>query len=71
MSDLDEDEKKREYYPDGSMYEGEIVDGLRHGRGKFFYRSGGVYEGEWHYGKMDGFGTLYYANGSVAYEGEW
>ena len=49
------------------MYEGELYNGIRHGRGKFFYRSGGVYEGDWSYGKMEGFGTLYYANGSIAY----
>eukprot|EP01016_Furgasonia_blochmanni_P006354 TRINITY_DN12554_c0_g1_i1.p2 TRINITY_DN12554_c0_g1~~TRINITY_DN12554_c0_g1_i1.p2 ORF type:complete len:147 (-),score=23.02 TRINITY_DN12554_c0_g1_i1:59-499(-) len=60
-----------ENYADGSIYEGGMLNGLRHGQGKFSYKSGGRYEGSWVHGKMEGFGTLYYANGQKAYEGEW
>jgi antitoxin component YwqK of YwqJK toxin-antitoxin module len=29
------------------MYDGEFVNGLRHGFGMFFYASGAKYEGRW------------------------
>ena len=60
-----------EYYQDGSYYEGQMLDGKRHGKGKFYYESGegGVYDGEWAGGKINGVGTLYYASGEIAYHG--
>ena len=60
-----------EVYEDGSVYEGEKLNELRHGRGKFFYADGGMYDGEWRQGRMHGYGHLYYPSGEVAYEGEW
>eukprot|EP01016_Furgasonia_blochmanni_P002144 TRINITY_DN10849_c0_g1_i2.p1 TRINITY_DN10849_c0_g1~~TRINITY_DN10849_c0_g1_i2.p1 ORF type:complete len:231 (+),score=56.12 TRINITY_DN10849_c0_g1_i2:28-693(+) len=65
------DEDQVEQYPDGSVYNGNLLNGLRHGRGKFYYKSGGMYEGDWVQGKMEGFGTLFYGNGMKAYEGDW
>ena len=56
---------------DGSVYEGEKLNGFRHGKGKFYYSDGGMYDGEWKAGSMDGFGTLFYAGGNIAYKGEW
>lgn len=29
----------------GSRYEGYKLNGMRHGRGKFFYQDGGMYDG--------------------------
>eukprot|EP01017_Pseudomicrothorax_dubius_P027137 TRINITY_DN3089_c0_g3_i3.p1 TRINITY_DN3089_c0_g3~~TRINITY_DN3089_c0_g3_i3.p1 ORF type:complete len:669 (-),score=108.68 TRINITY_DN3089_c0_g3_i3:27-2033(-) len=66
-----EEEIVVEEYPDGSRFEGAMVDGIRNGFGKFYYGSGGVYEGNWKGGKMNGYGKLFYANGTLAYEGEW
>lgn len=37
----------KQYYRDGSIYEGYWRDGLRHGKGRIIYINGTVYEGEW------------------------
>ena len=44
-----------------------MLDGMRHGSGKFYYKEGSYYDGEWQNNKMHGKGTLYYPNGSIAY----
>ena len=36
----------KEQYEDGSEYEGEKLNGKRHGRGIFHYSQGGLYDGE-------------------------
>lgn len=36
----------------GSRYEGYKLNGMRHGKGKFFYQDGGSYDGEWSENKM-------------------
>jgi hypothetical protein len=51
-------EKVQETYEDSSIYDGEKLNGLRHGNGKFYYSDGGYYEGEWKYGRMEGLGTI-------------
>jgi len=61
----------QETYEDGSTYDGEKYNGLRHGQGKFFYADGGYYEGEWKMGRMEGQGRLFYPSGGLAYVGEW
>ena len=61
----------QETYEIGTRYEGYMLKGLRHGKGKFYYKEGSYYDGNWKTNKMDGYGVLYYPNGSVAYEGEW
>lgn len=33
----------RETFTDGSIYEGEKLHGLKHGKGKFYYANGGSY----------------------------
>lgn len=48
-----------------------MLEGKRHGKGKFFYKEGSYYDGEWKENKMHGFGTLYYPDGRIAYQGEW
>ena len=70
---------ERVEYDNGS-YEGEIVDGLRHGKGKYTWSNGSEYEGDWVKGKRCGFGVYksYSKNEkdgstytSYTYEGEW
>lgn len=67
----EEYELVEEVFPDGSVYKGEKINKMRHGKGKFIYSHGGVYEGDWKNGKMDGYGVLYYADHSIAYQGGW
>ncbi|KAL4506775.1 hypothetical protein ABPG72_001196 [Tetrahymena utriculariae] len=60
-----------ENYQNGSRYEGEKMNGLRHGQGRFYYQDGGLYDGEWKDNKMNGRGVLSYASGKIAYDGYW
>ncbi|EAR99464.1 protein kinase (macronuclear) [Tetrahymena thermophila SB210] len=64
-------EKISENYKNGSRYEGEVRNGVRDGKGKYYYNNGGYYEGSWKDGKMNGQGTLYFPDGSTAYDGSW
>lgn len=43
-----------------SKYEGEMLDGWYHGKGKYYYPNGVVYEGEFYKGEFHGEGTLIY-----------
>jgi len=47
-------EKAVQNYENGSRYEGEVVNGIRDGKGKYYYVNGGYYEGSWKDGKMHG-----------------
>lgn len=60
----------RHKYPNGDIYEGELIDGKRHGRGIYKFVSGNVYEGEFVDGKRHGQGIYKFADGSI-YEGEF
>lgn len=51
-------------------YEGDWVDGIIHGHGKYTYSDGAVYEGTWVEGKMQGKGKLTNEYGNI-YEGEF
>ena len=51
-------------------YEGESLEGHRHGRGTFVYAHGATYEGEWVQGQRHGAGKLVEADGGT-YEGDW
>ena len=71
---------ERMEYDGGDFYEGEIVDGYRHGKGKYTWADGSEYEGDWVKGKKCGFGVYrsYSKNEkdgstylSYIYEGEW
>ncbi len=44
----------------GSKYEGEYVNDLKHGNGKYTYANGDVYDGEWQNGLRDGKGRYSY-----------
>lgn len=67
-------------FDNGDIYEGEMVNGLRHGKGKYTWANGDFYEGEWAKGWRCGFGIYksYSKNEkdgstytSYTYEGEW
>ncbi len=55
---------------DGSEYNGESNNGLRHGKGKCSYVDGSTYDGDWVNGLYCGKGTLKMSDG-YKYVGEW
>ncbi len=57
-------------YPDGSIYEGDIEGGKRHGQGTWVKTDGTKYAGEWKNDKPDGQGTITWPNGRK-YSGYW
>ena len=57
-------------FDDGSVYDGEIENGKRHGTGKFTDMNWNVYEGDWKEDKWDGKGKLV-GSDEVVYEGEF
>ena len=61
---------KQIYAYDGSIYEGEFVDGFVHGQGRMVFADGGVYDGGFEKGKMHGEGTYTFADGSIR-RGVW
>ena len=61
---------ERVVFDNGDVYEGEMVNGLHHGKGKYTYASGNYYDGEWVNGKYHGHGTLHWSDG-YEFEGEW
>lgn len=56
-------------YDDGT-YEGELINGVRNGWGKYKWKDGDIYEGEWKDGLFWGKGTFRFGEGYV-YEGEF
>ncbi len=56
--------------PKGNIYEGNTVNGIPNGKGKFTSNNGEVYEGDWVDGKRQGKGKQTYKNGDM-YEGDW
>jgi hypothetical protein len=71
LADHDQVHFVKETFKQGSYYEGEKVNGMRCGRGKFYYQDGGLYDGEWEANKMSGQGKLFYQSGKIAYDGAW
>jgi len=66
-------ETKIEIYHNGDRYEGEFVDGKRHGQGvQYFARVGKSVTGEFRKGKIyHGEGALYIAKTNNLFEGRW
>ncbi len=70
---------KRVEYDGGDVYEGEILNGKRHGHGTYTWADGGTYEGDWKDGKRCGRGKLIQYGKSLtgetymkySYDGEW
>jgi len=58
-------------YVDGSSYEGEFLDGARHGQGKYVMWSGDVYEGAFCQGARTGKGMYTSNMTKLRYEGEF
>ena len=63
-------EFKRIEYDGGDVYEGEILNGKRHGHGTYTWSDGSFYDGEWKDGNENGHGIRKYINVGV-YDGEW
>ena len=57
-------------YTNGDLYEGDVVNGKKHGKGKYTYAAGGFYEGDYADDKKHGKGKYTSANGNV-YEGDF
>lgn len=53
-----------------SYYEGDLVDGIQHGKGVYVWDDGTRYEGDFFEGNITGHGISYYTNGDE-YDGEW
>jgi hypothetical protein len=60
-----EEDSKIKHYADGSSYEGDLVDGQKHGDGKYTYNNGDTYDGEWLEDKRNGMGVYTYSTGQV------
>ncbi|XP_051925629.1 radial spoke head 10 homolog B isoform X4 [Hippocampus zosterae] len=58
-------------WSDGSSYEGDVCNGVRHGNGT--YKSGNAtYKGQWNHSKRHGKGTVYYNQEETSwYKGNW
>lgn len=54
-------------FPDGTVYEGGVRDGVLNGDGKFTWANGSSFEGYFQDGKRDGLGILTSTNGEVKY----
>ena len=61
---------RRLVLPDGTVYEGELVDGEMHGHGVLRMKDSGEYTGQWKHGLHHGKGKLTLPTGYV-YEGQW
>jgi antitoxin component YwqK of YwqJK toxin-antitoxin module len=54
------------------MYEGDRIDGKRHGQETSYYENGIIhYQGEWKDDKYHGQGITYYENGNIRFQGDW
>ena len=53
-----------------SYYEGDLVDGIQHGKGVYVWDDGTRYVGDFFEGNITGHGVSYYTNGDE-YDGEW
>lgn len=55
----------------GEHYDGDLVNGVRHGRGTMRYANGNVYSGQWKNGLKCGMGQFYFASTGDVYIGEF
>ena len=56
---------------DGSIYEGDFLNSLKHGKGIFRYKNGDSYNGDWLNDKRHGKGTYFHKDAEYYYKGEW
>ena len=52
---------------DGGQYQGEIMMGKPHGKGRTVYKNGNTYEGQYEKGKRQGYGTYIFFDGDTLY----
>lgn len=64
------EQKTIQYKTTGSVYQGGMRGGLRHGFGKMTWADGASYQGDWADGFAQGQGTFIHKDGD-SYEGEW
>ncbi len=57
-------------YPDGSVYKGNVENGVRSGHGRLTISDGRIYVGMWKNDKYEGDGTFTWPDGGK-YEGDW
>ena len=57
-------------YTDSSIYKGEWLNGVRHGKGEYKLVDGTVYKGDWAYDKFNGKGTLSISYINYTYNGK-
>ncbi|QDZ21659.1 hypothetical protein HOP50_06g41860 [Chloropicon primus] len=57
-------------YTNGDTYKGEIVNNLRHGKGRHLCSTGDYYDGSWRFDKREGHGSMVFAS-KLRYEGDW
>ena len=62
--------KGKKTFDDGSVYEGDLVNGKMHGKGKYAFADGSFYEGDFVNNRCQGKGKLSYSNGDV-HEGDF
>ena len=64
--------KECNLYTNKVIFEGEYLNGKRHGKGKAYYNDGKTkFEGEYLNGKRHGKGKEYYDNSNLRFEGEY
>ena len=64
--------KIKEYNEYGiPTFEGELVNGKRHGYGEEYHENGQIFEGEYFNGKRHGKGKEYNVIGELIFEGEY
>ena len=57
-------------FDNGDTYEGNWVNDVINGYGKYTWSSGNVYEGNWKNDARNGYGKITWSDGDV-YEGNW
>ena len=55
---------------DNGRYVGQIVNGIKEGKGTYYWNDGDRYEGEWKKDKKEGKGTYFWEDGDK-YKGDW
>ncbi len=64
-------DKKKPEPPSENRYEGELVNGVKHGKGTMYYKTGNVYKGEWKNGVKHGPGEFIFNTTGDHYVGEF